>query len=109
VKEIIASDFKYFDTPFNLSQYIRGELYFYVDSIISISTLANSDDLPTTFEFMQETFELIFKWMDLFPAMLKTYNETMHNPNVYLVDLASSLASCGPELFDIFDKCFGSC
>jgi hypothetical protein len=47
--------------------------------------------------------------MDLFPASLKVYNESIHNSTLYLVDLDSALVSCGSELFDIFDKCFGSC
>lgn len=36
VQEIIATEFKCFETPRDLTQFVRGELYFYVDSIISI-------------------------------------------------------------------------
>jgi len=36
VKEIIKEEFKNLETPIKVTQFIRGDLYFYVDSIISM-------------------------------------------------------------------------
>lgn len=75
VKQIMESDFKCFNSPNELTQFIRGELYFYIDSLISLYTSTTSDDLVAILEFMQEVFRLILKWMEIFPQYLKIFNE----------------------------------
>ena len=69
VQDIIARDFKVFETPRDLTQFVRGELYFYVDSLLSMLS-TTVEDLPSIFEFMKEIFKLIFKWMEIFPDYL---------------------------------------
>jgi hypothetical protein len=66
VQDIIKNDFKAFETPNQLTQFIRGELYFYVDSLISFQN-TSTEDLSAVFEFMTEIFKLLFKWMEIFP------------------------------------------
>ena len=46
VKEIIQSDFRCFDSPHKFTQFIRGELYFYIDSLISLFNSTTAEDLP---------------------------------------------------------------
>jgi hypothetical protein len=75
VKEIIDKDFTNFETATKVTQFIRGELYFYIDSLISLFTSTNSEDIPAIFDFMQEVFKLILKWMEIFPNYLKSFNE----------------------------------
>ena len=75
VKETIEKDFTNFESPYTLTQFIRGELYFYIDSLISLFTSTNSEDIPAIFEFMTEVFKLILKWMEIFPNYLKSFNE----------------------------------
>jgi hypothetical protein len=61
-------------------QFIRGELYFYVDSLISLVAPTSFEDLPGIFEFMQNIFRLIFKWMEVFPNYLKSFYESQQHP-----------------------------
>jgi hypothetical protein len=58
---------------------------------------------------MQDVFKLIFKWMEIFPQYLTSYQEGIHHPNLYLVSYEAAVAMCGNELFGILEKCFGGC
>ena len=80
VKEIIEKDFANFENPYKVTQFIRGELYFYIDSLISLFTATNAEDIPAIFEFMQEVFKLILKWMEIFPNYLQSFNECQQHP-----------------------------
>lgn len=80
VQETIEQEFRNFSSPHKLTQYIRGELYFYVDSLISLFNQTTSEDLPAIFEFMQDVFKLIFKWMEIFPNYLKSFYESLQHP-----------------------------
>ena len=40
----------------------------------------NTEELPMIFMFMQEVFKLIFKWMEIFPQYLLSYQESIQNP-----------------------------
>lgn len=86
---------------------VRGELYFYVDSLISLTQSA--EELPTIYQFMNKIFQLIFKWMEIFPAYLKNFSEAVAHPQLYLVDVDTAISQCGSELFSILEKCFGAC
>lgn len=109
VQDTIKEEFKNLESPIKVTQFIRGELYFYVDSLISMISSTSQDDLPVIFDFMQDVFKLIFKWMEIFPKYLSSYQEALHHPQLYLVSLDAAVAMCGNELFGILEKCFGGC
>lgn len=58
---------------------------------------------------MVDMFKLIFKWMEIFPHYLTSYQEALNHPNLYLVNYDAAVAMCGSELFGILEKCFGGC
>ena len=92
-----------------MTQFIRGDLYFYVDSLISMISVISNEELPMIFMFMQDVFKLILKWMEIFPQYLSSYQEALHHSQLYLVNMDAAIAMCGPELFGILEKCFGGC
>ena len=61
----------------------------------------SSEELPMIFMFMQDVFKLIFKWMEIFPQYLQSYHESIHHPQLFLVNTDAAIAMCGNELFDI--------
>jgi hypothetical protein len=109
VQETIKEEFKNLETPIKVTQFIRGDLYFYVDSLISMINCIQQEDLTIIFDFLVDVFKLIFKWMEVFPQYLSSYQEAQHHPNLYLVNYDAAVAMCGNELFGILDKCFGGC
>ena len=109
MKEIIKSNFKYFESAYEFNQYLRGELFFYIDSLLSIFSSITHDDLPQISGFMQDIFELIYKWMEIFPQYTKSFAAASQNPLLYHIDMDVAISQCGPEFFDILQKCFGLC
>lgn len=75
VQETIKEEFKNLETPIKVTQFIRGDLYFYVDSLISMINCIQQEDLIIIFEFLVDVFKLIFKWMEVFPQYLSSYQE----------------------------------
>jgi hypothetical protein len=111
VQEIIKAEFKgVFEKPRDLTQFIRGEFYFYVDSLMSLFQNSSPEEVPAIFEFLtKDVFALIFKWLEIFPEYLSSFYESLHHPQLYLVNQDAAIAMCGPELFNILEKCFGRC
>lgn len=82
VRDIISSDFKpsFFERPRDITQFIRGELFFYVDSLMSLFTSSSQEEVKPIFEFITgELFALVFKWMEIFPHYLASFNEGLHH------------------------------
>lgn len=73
IAETIDKGFRNFESPMHLTQFIRGHLYFYVDSLISLTQVSSEQDLPSIFEFMTQVFRLILKWIEIFPSVLKSF------------------------------------
>jgi len=53
-------------------------------------------------------FELILTWLSIIPNYRDSMKELKVN-HLYAVDLATAIASCGPELSKMLGQCFGMC
>ena len=102
LKDILENGFEVLETPRKVTQYIRGELYFYVDSMLSLHLNTTTRELPKIYDFMQYVFKLVQLWMKLFPTKLyKSYKDSIKSTKLYLIDFETSLSRCGCELIDI--------
>lgn len=71
------------------------------------SGVADRDDMREVIEFMEKVFELIIKWMDLFPSQyMKFYEVYKKHKKTFLVDVNVAIAASGAELIQILDSCF---
>lgn len=110
VQEIVQTDFECLRTAQEVNQFLRGELYFYVDSIISISLYTMRSDFPIIYNFINEVMIMVIRWVSLFPEKYqKAYYDTLKHPKLYLIDSKAAVSRCGYELIDILWKCFGKC
>jgi hypothetical protein len=109
IKEVIQSKFTCFESANACTQFIRGELYIFVDSILSLYTNITSNDLPAIVEFMQLVFELILAWMEIFPLYYQSFKECEQHPLLFCVDLPAAISQCGFELSEILGKIWGLC
>ena len=75
VQRILDSKFTCFTSAHECTQFIRGELYFHLDSLITLEHAINAQDLPTIAEFIKLVFELILVWMEVFPNYEKSFRE----------------------------------
>lgn len=82
VRDIISGDFKgtFFEKPRDVTQFIRGELFFYVDSLMSVFQTSSVEEVKPIFEFItNEVYALVFKWIEIFPEYLASFLEGLHH------------------------------
>lgn len=109
IKEIVDSKFTCFESAHACTQFVRGELFIFVDSILSLSQCLTSNDLPSVIEFISLVFQLILTWMEIFPLYYNSYKECQQSPSLFCVDLPAAISQCGPELSEILGKIWGKC
>jgi len=109
IQRVRESDFLCFSDATECTQFIRGEMYVYLDSLLSLVTEASQTDVQKIFEFTTEVFRLCLKWIDIFPKYHEIFKMCSHHPNLFAVDLSAAIASCGYEIFHMIHKCFGLC
>ena len=70
IENILIHGFEILGTPRKVTQYLRGELYYYVDSMLSLHLNTTTEELPMIYEFMSNVYLLIQLWMKIFPVKL---------------------------------------
>lgn len=98
VQEVIDSQFMGFLSAFECTQFIRGELYFYIDSLLTLQNVIIQEDLPSILNFVELVFKLTLKWLEIMPLFVASYKEAIVTPNLFNVDLHSAISMCGYEL-----------
>ncbi len=70
---MIATEFKCLETAFEVTQYLRGRLYTYVDFLMAGEYLKSPEtELPPIVSFLKLVAKLIALWLALFPSYLKS-------------------------------------
>jgi hypothetical protein len=109
IQRVIESDFLCFNDATECTQFIRGEVYLHLDSLVTLVREPSQTDMQQIFEFTTEVFRLCLKWIDIFPSYQKVFKMCLYHPNLFLVDLSAAICSCGYEVFAMMHKCFGLC
>jgi len=95
-------------TAFETTQYIRGELFVYVDFLLG-NSFTELEVLAEVENFIKSVLRLIVVWLKKLPTLQSTFEELEKVPNLFLVDpLAAIVKSC-PELMETLSKLFGCC
>lgn len=110
VQRLIETNFESIQTADEITQYIRGSLFFYFDSLLTLQhyfkpTLQNTMEI---FGFIDILFELIFKWIQVFPECKEEYKLSRRYKYFYLVNHKAAVANCYRELAEIMQGCFGA-
>jgi hypothetical protein len=110
LEDIYIKGFEVLGTPRRVNQYLRGELYLYVDSILTLFLNTTERELGIYYEFMSHVFTVIQLWLKTFPLqMYKGYQDSKKYKKLFLVDFDTALSRCGYEFIDILAKWFGCC
>ena len=77
VEDIVKEEFDNFKTAFEATQFLRGEIYYYVDWILANWEEQNlsKSDFRKAIDFLEQVFLMIIKWLDLFPTKYMKYYE----------------------------------
>lgn len=108
VEDTLEADFENLKSAHEATQFLRGELFFYVDGYLANWKSSDEDaDYRDVIEFMHVVFKLIIRWMDIFPKKyMKYYEIHKRSKQEYLVDKDVAIAASGYELIKILDHCF---
>lgn len=56
VRQLIHTDLQCIDNPIAFSQFVRGELYFYTDSMLTLIHALKEEDFLEIYDFMGDFF-----------------------------------------------------
>lgn len=107
VKEIIQTNFRCFNSAYDCTQFIRGELYFYIDSLLTLPMYTTREDVPAILDFFELVFKLMLKWYHMIPSYITSYKEAIVTQNLFNVDLSAAISLCSYEISNLFGKLFG--
>ena len=62
---ILESKFQCFTSAFECTQFIRGELYVYMDSLLTLPMTITPSDIKFIIDFTRSVFRLILTWIDI--------------------------------------------
>lgn len=109
VEDTIEEEFKNLETAFDVTQFLRGEMFIYVDCLLANCDTSDvsKDDFRDIVDLMYQVFKIIIKWLDVFPDQYMKYYEVNRKiKKGYLVDRDIAISAAGIELIKILDYCF---
>jgi len=107
IQKVLNSNFQSFQNAWECTQFIRGELFYYIDALLTTPNSVHTDDLPSLINFIELAFKLILKWFEIMPSHLSSFKEALQTPNLFNVDLSAAIAMCGYELSFILGSIWG--
>jgi len=95
--------------PYNFTQILRGDIFFYADSLLSLSYNYGpiSEDLEDISTFFESYYRLVLCWIKHFPKVRKEYLAAKCNKFLYLTDFNTAVAVAYPELSATLSTSFG--
>jgi len=92
-----------------ITEFIRGKLFIYSDSLISMMdsfkpTLVGVHEI---FKFIEKLMEFIIVYLQIFVLNIEEYKANRQYKNLYLCDYKTAISQCFPELALILKLCFG--
>ena len=54
---------------FMVTQYLRGELYVYIDFLLSVTLETPKSSIPIIYEFLKVVIKLIVVWLKMLPSL----------------------------------------
>lgn len=108
MRELLERRFQCFESAFELTKYLRGELYIFVDLVMTSEHQA--EHLDAIYVFLEDVVRVVALWLKTFPScMLGSYVESRSYYNLYGIDRNVALALCGYELMDMLSWLFCVC
>lgn len=110
VEDTIEEEFDNLESAFEVTQFLRGELFIYWDCLLSNwdTSDLSKDEFRDIIDFMHEVYKLIIKWLEIFPVKYMKYYEVLKKvKKAFLVDKNIAIAASGYELIKILHYSLG--
>ena len=75
---MLATNFRSLTTAHDVTQYLRGRLFIYVDFLMAHEYKKPEEAIPRVISFLHLVVKLIVKWLELFPSLLSSVREKDH-------------------------------
>ena len=108
VDKMVHNDFRG-NTAHELTQYLRGKLFVYIDFIMGQATYteAEADEI---YELLRAAVRLIVAWLKKMPSIMqKSLQDLKKYPDLFLVDEDLALFNCSCELMGTLKSIFCGC
>jgi hypothetical protein len=83
VRELLDSNLFGFTSAYECTQFIRGTLFYYVDSLVTMSAVINQEDLQGILNFLELVFKLTLKWYEILPALIPAWKENQTTKHLF--------------------------
>jgi hypothetical protein len=108
IDRLVANDFRGL-SAYELTQYLRGKIFVYVDFLLSQGMYTESECLEVN-ELLRATVRLIVAWLNKMPSIMqKCLVDLRREPELYLVDEDIALFQSGPELMALLGSMLCAC
>jgi len=105
---MIQTKFKCFKNAYQVTHYLRGRLYYFVDTVMT--TDYYSLELKDISSFLFLIVKMIVLWLEIFPkTLLIPFIEGKRYPKLIHIDKNVALAMCGYEMMDMLKWFFCMC
>ena len=109
-EKVIESQFKCLATSFEITQYIRGELYIFVDSVLTYEGYKDKKKiLSKAINFLKKVLQLIAEWFKEFPKYLKSFMEYQKLKDLMRLDRDIAFVACFPEIVEMLEWLLFQC
>lgn len=85
------------DTAWEITQFYRGELFTFVDQLLTFQYSSPSDS-EIAADFFLKCLELLAAYIKLLPDLLEDYVRGIKEPELFYTDTRVALAACWPEM-----------
>jgi len=94
-------------SPNEITQYVRGQMFVYVDYLMGLDLPAH--DLDEVDGLIRSVLRLIACWLKKICSLTKAIDELQKIPNLFLVDPHCAVVECYHELMETLNKIFCNC
>lgn len=105
----METDFLSFEDPKRFTQYVRGEMYFFIDSLLSLGDARTDRQLEVTRAFINDLYKMVFRWMEIFPNLYEHYRPAELPEDYDYQTMDQAISNSGYEFIDYINKTLGNC
>lgn len=108
LQEVVASNFTNLASSFEITQYLRGSEYVYVDCLLQFEYKNPKEELPYVFKYLDVFLQAHVKFLNMLPDYYQDYLEGLANLDAFLTNPRIAFVHALHEMSDSLNKIFGS-
>lgn len=95
-------------SPYDITQFYRGELFFYIEYFIQADYSNNLPIVPRVVMFFTKALKLVIQCLQTYSSMFTYYYKGLEDPELYLKNKFTAMINSWPEILDTLNKLLGN-